>query len=288
MSLNRFLEKLLQFANMELKLFIARLRAQNNLVLVHTKNGYPMYVFLNDRGLSRQLIVYGQRETLATNYFKKDLENGMNILECGANIGYYTLLALHSKKNCRVIAFEPVKENVDLLKKNLILNNCKDRVKIYPFAVGEKNKIANFYVSSLSNAGGMASKTFNSVETRKVRTVKLDTFLKSEDKIDYVRMDVEGYEINIIKGMHGILSGNRRPKKLFIEIHPTYLSKLGSSINEFIKLVLNYGYKFRTAFYEGSSIISPKASHIFTELETFMQNPEYETRSAQVFFERSK
>jgi len=286
MSFSGFLHKLPAYIWMQVKMILARLQAHNGLVTVQTKNGYLMQVNVNDTGLGRQLIVNGERETLATEFYDQHVEDGMTVLECGANIGYYTLLTLVKRPDCRAICFEPVTENVDLLKRNLALNNVTDRAEVFPYACGDKDHEATFYISQLSNAGNMVAKHDNTVEERTVRVVKLDDFLTGRKKIDYLRMDVEGYEHHIIKGMHQLLDSGTL-KKLFIEIHPVQLKELGTNITDFITLLAGHGYQFTRAIYEGAAIIAPKSNHVFTDLASYQSNPMYETRSAQVFFDRA-
>ena len=77
--------------------------------------------------------------------------------------------------------------------------------------------------------------------------------MKKLEKIDCVRMDVEGYELNVLKGMKKILSGKNAPKIIFIELHPKSLNKNKGSIEEVIDLLKFHRYTLKKAIYQRTS-----------------------------------
>ena len=83
-----------------------------------------MFLDSDDRGISRGLILFGEREIDQKIIIEKSLHPGMCIYDIGANIGYYVIMEnkIINKKG-KIIAIEPSKKNIKLLKKNLKLNN---------------------------------------------------------------------------------------------------------------------------------------------------------------------
>ena len=82
-----------------------------------------MFLDLQDRGISRTLLLFGERELEHKKMLEEVLEPGMSVLDIGANIGYYALMELNLiGKTGNLIAVEPSPSNVDLLKRNLSLN----------------------------------------------------------------------------------------------------------------------------------------------------------------------
>ena len=194
--------------------------------LVRT-NGFQMYVHLSDRGISKDLYLYGSRERFALKFLKSFLEKDDVVIDIGANIGYYVLLENEAAPNGRIFATEPSAFNRKLLHMNLELNGVEN-VRVYPFAFAEKSESEReLYLYKQTNWTSF-NKNLNAeiVDTAHVRTLSLDDFV---DRFmcgmmpSAMRMDVEGFETEIIKGAHRTL--REAPKmKIFMEMHPHLLS----------------------------------------------------------------
>src|SRR5579872_1066764 len=89
-------------------------------------NGFPMYIFLEDNGISRDLYLYRHREKFAVEFFKSFVRDDDVIIDIGANIGYYVLLERELAPNGRIFACEPAPFNRNLLEMNLALNNVEN------------------------------------------------------------------------------------------------------------------------------------------------------------------
>ena len=99
-----------------------------------------MYLDPRDKGISRTLILFGERELDHKIILEKVLKKNMKIFDIGANIGYYVLM--ESELICnkgKILAIEPVKKNMQLLEKNLKLNNNKTPA----IAKTKNNRISN-------------------------------------------------------------------------------------------------------------------------------------------------
>ena len=84
---------------------------------------YKMYLDPRDKGISRTLLLFGERELDHRIILKKVLSKNMKVFDIGANIGYYVLMESSILGiNGRIAAVEPVPKNMHLLKKNLELN----------------------------------------------------------------------------------------------------------------------------------------------------------------------
>lgn len=263
---------------------IKKIKARNGLIKLKVNN-YYMLVREDDKGISEDLILRGIREPAATRYFLNDMEDGMTFLEVGANIGYYTLLELKNSKNSKVIAFEPNPYNVEILKKNIEINGFGSRrIKIEELGVGDKNENMKFYIYEYSNASSMIKRDGMKEEIT-VKVIRLDDYIT--EKIDYLRMDTEGFEMNIIKGMKNILSGDLAPRKMFIEVHPKEISANGASIDEFLSLIKSYGYRLKKMIYQSSDICSGREKFaVFDNEKEFVKNPKYYEKACNIFFEK--
>ena len=84
---------------------------------------FRMYLDINDKGLSRSLMLFGSRELDHKYLLEKIINKKMKIFDIGANIGYYSLLEKQLLENSEnILCIEPIKKNINLLKKNLKLN----------------------------------------------------------------------------------------------------------------------------------------------------------------------
>lgn len=201
-----------------------------------------MVLDLRDRGICRGLLLNGIREPRSTLQIKKELRNGMNILEIGANIGYYVLLESKHIGSGKIYALEPDPRNLNLLTINVYLNNLQDQVKIYPYATGNSNKKIDFYFSDCYNLSGMVSKTNKRI---KVKMIRIDDFFYKKE-INFLRMDVEGYEFKILKGAKELLK--KSIEGMFIEIHPRYLREMGTNVRNLLSWLYELGFKMKVAF----------------------------------------
>lgn len=176
--------------------------------------GSKMSLDLSDEGLSRDLFQFGIRERASTRMMQKILSEDQVVVDIGANLGYYVLM--EAKVGASVYAIEPVPDNFEKLNENIELNEYKN-VTTYQMAIGDKNATARMALSEKSNLHVIT--TDDDANTISVKVVTLDDFLKDKKIPDIVRMDVEGYEYEIIKGMPKTLNGMKQGSWLFMEVH---------------------------------------------------------------------
>lgn len=185
--------------------------------IIKTIIGSKMQLNMNDCGIHKDLFLSDIREPAATDYFMKIINKDDIILDIGANIGYYVLIG--AKRAKKIYAVEPVPENFQNLNLNLKLNNYSN-VETYQIALGDKIGEQEMYLSTKSNWHSFY-KPANFIKTIKIKMDTVDNFLKDKITPTFVRMDVEGYETAIIKGMPETL---KKIKKMFIEVHSEILS----------------------------------------------------------------
>lgn len=242
--------------------------------------GSKMLLDLNDLGIGRELALYGVHERNSTEEVKRIIKPGMKILEAGANIGYYALLETKLAGPAgHLYAIEPSPYNFDLLKRNLELNHIRN-ADLHQAAFGEKRDKVKFYMYDRSNLSSFIKREEMGMETKEIEVemVTLDDFMKFK-KVDFIRMDVEGYELEILKGAHQILSSNEKPKFFFIEVHSELLHKKNSSARQIIEMLAGYGYEVRKSFWRGS--MNP----CVTSSRDMLEHPKLEVGYWETFFE---
>lgn len=198
---------------------LSRLKAIDDKI-VTIIHGQKMYLNSNDFGISKELAIYHTHEPVATSLIKKSIKKGMTIVDIGANIGYYVLAESQLiGSEGRIIAIEPNKKNVELLKLTVKENNLKN-IKIIEAAIGDYDRNGKLYLSNrASNCHSLISSyDKNKNEYQIVKVYKLDTLIKKLNiPVHLVRMDIEGYEAQAINGMSKILK--KYKPILVIELH---------------------------------------------------------------------
>lgn len=262
---NKFLQKFnISIFTEKIPLFLYKLLSSDGF-LIKEVQGNKMILDLNDVGISKELLLKGVHEKNTTHQFKKEINEGMNILEIGANIGYYTLIAARIiKDNGHIYAFEPSPQNVRSLIANIYINGFENIVEVHREGIADKTSKLTFFLYSKSNLCGFERRKtegdIKQIGEIMVDVTTVDQFLGNR-KIDYLRMDIEGFEWEAIKGMKKILGDkDNSPRGMYIEIHSALLQKKGHSAKEFINILTDYGYSVRKSFYRGRSDISANST----------------------------
>jgi len=177
-----------------------------------------MKLFLDDEGISKTLILFGQRELDHKYMLEILLKDRMNVLDIGSNIGYYLLI---EKKiigpKGKIIAVEPSHKNILLLKENVKLNNLVN-IDIKHAAISNKNGVQKFYISSKSNLNTFHVENNKNLSlTGEVELVSTFTVgeISKKTSIDLIRMDVEGHEVQIIEGLLSKINSDFKPMIIF-------------------------------------------------------------------------
>jgi len=207
-------------------------------------NGYKMNVRLGGGrpigGVILLLLFAHEYEPTTIEVFKKYVKGGSTVIDIGANIGYFTLLAAQCVGvKGKVIAIEPELMNVQDLKDNVLLNGFHN-VEIENAAVSNKMGMAQLNVSA-GESGEHSLVIPKSRKYQKVQPVKLITVdsLKASN-ISLIKIDVEGHEYEVIEGVRETLEKQSPP--MIIEIWPEGLQTSNHTVCEFGALLSSMGY----------------------------------------------
>lgn len=180
-------------------------------------------------------------EEFAADLFLQELSEGETVVDVGAYHGFYTLLAARAVGGeGRVLAFEPVTENYAVLEKNIKVNQLKN-VEAHPFAVSNRPGTRLFkLVASSDSSGFWGHPRHKTLEERSVEAVRLDNYL-GDLKVDVLKTDTEGSELEVLKGAIGIL--RRNPGiRLFVEFNPKLLKRAGYQPEDLLKFLTDAGF----------------------------------------------
>lgn len=191
-------------------------------------------------------VFIGVYEEAETKFVERFLKEGMTVIDIGAHYGLYTLLA--SRKvgaTGKVIAFEPSPRELRRLILNLKLNRCFN-VKVEPIALGNETGIAEFFLADAKRTGCSslrAQKGKSSLRKIKVPIVRLDDYLMLNriENVDFIKVDAEGAELEILKGSLQTLSRHKRPIWL-AEVRDICTQIWGYKAKEILSFLLSFDY----------------------------------------------
>jgi len=158
------------------------------------------------------------------NDLDKYLSTDSVLLDLGANIGNHTVYWGRITNVKRIFAFEPITATYRILTKNIEINNLGEKVKIYNTGLGDKkskgsiNGLYNINVNTIADSIGSLSISESNEGDLEIN--RLDDFIEiiEEKKIDFVKIDVEGFEKKLILGAVDFF--NKHKPLVFIESFP--------------------------------------------------------------------
>lgn len=158
--------------------------------------------------------------------FAELIKKGDVVYDIGANVGFYTLSA--SVLGAKVCAFEPLPRNLNYLRKNLILNKCKN-VDIFPVALSDHSGIVSFDETK-------------SIMNGRIGNGKLSVVCRTLDELSInpptiIKIDAEGEELKILEGGINLLT--KYKPKIILMAHTIELK------NQCIKFLEKVGYKIK-------------------------------------------
>jgi FkbM family methyltransferase len=215
---------------------------------VRTKYGDLMDLTIPD-SVSTTIYVTGQWEPVITQYLRSRLRTGDIVVDCGSNIGYYSLVASRIVgKQGRVFAIEASKCIYTRLTTNVDLNGYTNVTCIHAAAASEPGEISVFLaeahnlghsttVQSLAEREGMEFET-------KVRADTLEQLVGTDNlrKARFVKIDVEGAELAVLTPLLGTLDQFSPRTEWLIELAPAYSAGGQTDVDRIYGAFLRAGY----------------------------------------------
>jgi FkbM family methyltransferase len=206
----------------------------------------------------------GDFESSEIHFVQKYLQPGMTVLDVGAHHGLYTLLS--SKlvgPSGRVISFEPSPRERKQLVRNVRINFCSN-VMIEPYALGKEPARNNLYVVEGAEDGCNSLRppvVVSRTSTVRVDVVTLDQIVPKlrVTKVDFIKLDVEGAELDVLKGALGLLQTAPRPV-LLVEVYDIRTQPWGYEAREIVQFLDEQGYRWFKLLRSGS--IQPIAPNL--------------------------
>ncbi|MFP4403918.1 MAG: FkbM family methyltransferase [Candidatus Woesearchaeota archaeon] len=160
-------------------------------------------------------------EKYIRSYFTK--KKGNIFFDIGSNIGFYSILLINKKLYKQAYAFEPNPDTYKILSKNIKLNKLTKKITPNQIALGEKQTTVNFFQDKYHTGGSkIIENSKKHKEFIKIKKISFDKFIQNNKidikNIDLIKIDVEGHEHQVLKGMKNFLKDSKKGTRIIIEI----------------------------------------------------------------------
>ncbi len=204
--------------------------------------------WLAEKSALDQELLFNQFEKMETGFVQRLLRPGMTALDIGAHHGLYTLLlAKRVGRKGRVLAFEPSPRERQRLKKHLGWNRCSN-VELVPCALGEEQGEMDLFqiLGSQDWCNSLRPPAVDQpTETVRVSVRRLDQVLAERQisRVDFLKLDVEGAELSVLRGAESLLLRPWRPA-ILAEVQDQRTLAWGYAAREILQLLVRWDYRW--------------------------------------------
>lgn len=173
-----------------------------------------------------------------------------HFLDIGSNMGFYSLALASENLSLQVDAFEPQPLIFSMLQGNVDLNLLNERVRIHNVGLGKDAGTLKMYVPKFTGSGGASFQNLHE-EEGEASEIEVDVEVLDQtifSQIDLIKMDVEGFEFNVLQGAKTLVS-EMKPT-IVVELLRKWMSPFGHTPQMFLEDMTGYGY---TCFAIGES-----------------------------------
>ena len=225
-------------------LTLKKLTDHTQITAVH-ESGIKYEIILNkNNGFVDQIYFLEKiHEPKILSLIKKNLPEGGVYIDIGTNIGGHALFAAKVVgERGLVYAFEPILHLYKQACESVGLNKFEN-IKLYNFGLGEKDYTSTIYINSRNEGNSSLVFTAQSDKKETVSVKVADSILKEITRpINFVKIDVEGFEYNVLLGMKETFIKNK-PKNVLIEFSPFFYNEVDKNISKnILDLMDSYGY----------------------------------------------
>lgn len=216
-------------------------------ILLRTNVGYVVSS-VSDPALLSCLLENGELEPGTRQIIERIIKPGMTFIDAGANIGLHTLAAGRAMQGAgKIVAFEPYGPTRELLSESVFMNGLSDIVEIHEAAVSTKSGIQSLHLGKVSGhhslypLGDNGSADGTSVP---VRLVSLAEVISAGTRVDLIKIDVEGAELDVLHSARPFIESNPEIA-LIVEFGPSHLERTGCSVENWFAAFAEMGFVYQ-------------------------------------------
>lgn len=212
----RLLEYPRTFNEAEIRTLCRTAYCGDRTTLCRVLGRYKMFVDTQDIGISSHLMLDGFWEMWVTEAMLRAVRRGSTVIDVGANLGYYSLLLADlTGAEGRVLSFEPNPALAGRTQRSVEMNGYASFATVHNCALGSEDGYVTMEVTTHQPGGGRVRTYEGESISNAVPLRRLDSFPDALDA-EFIKIDVEGFEQQVWRGMTGILAGGQ-PLTIFME-----------------------------------------------------------------------
>jgi FkbM family methyltransferase len=179
-------------------------------------------------------------------FLKENCNPGNIVLDIGAHLGVFAVIAAkYVKEKGKVYAFEPTSGTYNLLKKTIQFNKVENIISPRNEAVGKKIGKAHFYISQIEgdNSNSLISYVNDrEIQSEEIDVVSVDSFVEQWDlqKVNFIKIDAEGAEFDVIQG--AIKTFHKHRPSCILSIHPNPILSKGDKLEDIYDFITELNY----------------------------------------------
>ncbi len=213
-----------------------------------TRRGFPVFCNPSDT-TSDWISLWGEHERTTERFLLEVLSRGGTFLDVGANVGYFSLLVAHEcASRCHIVAFEPNPPIFQLLKAGARASRGAEMIRTEQLAVSDRPGRLDFVVDAENTGHSHLASPGETGASEAVEVVMLDEWLDANPpptRISAIKIDVEGCELNALRGMERMLREHR--PSMVIEVIEEHLRAFGASVEGTKMFLKSLGYDLDNA-----------------------------------------
>ena len=203
------------------------------------------YLVWSNENIGKQLILLRSFERAEVAVFRRLVRPGDVCIDVGGNIGYYSLnFAKWCGDKGQVHVFEPLHHNALVIELAAELNNIQN-IAVVQAALSNTDGVVALSIPSGDGAFAHLTGSGRDVEGMvEVPCMALDSYVtqRALERVDVVKIDVEGAEMLVLQGANAVLGGAHRPRVLMVELVSDYLQRFGWLITDAVQYLGGFGY----------------------------------------------
>ena len=202
-------------------------------------DGYRLFVRKSDRDIGSAIAKGVSYEPHVSALLHRELKRGDTFLDVGANIGFFSMMAAHLVgASGKVVAVEPMDKNLQLIYLS-IQKNGFNNIEVFPFGASDRSSLVSIVTDPNTSNALVQSAASQRLSSLFAPTRTLDWMCAGLDRLDFIKMDIEGHEIFAWRGAKDLLA--KFKPKIATEFHPLAMREnAGIDCRDYVDLMFTY------------------------------------------------
>ena len=186
-----------------------------------------------------------RNDVLQIIYFENNFKPEHVIWDIGSHFGHYSIFAASIAGNeNQVFSFEPDSSATIMQKQNIIINHFENKIKLYDYVISDKDGTIKFMdLSGNANSHIVKDSSLSDMNCVIKEAKSLDSLLSIIPEPNFIKIDTEGAEIDILRGGSNLLQNDK--VQFICELHPFAWKDFGVSFDDITRILNKYGRKIR-------------------------------------------